>query len=302
MHAPDRTTARCFVDTNVWLYAFIESDDVQKRATAEAIVQSCDVVISTQVINEACVNLVKKASLPEAEIRRLVAAFYEKYTVTQVDQDTLLTALEQAGSPQPPDQSAELQRRCDLFERGIREGLAALRPNPLGCLGDKVQNARAALNATLERVGLRRRDPDAPEPTNELKEKLLETQRHVAGCSYEKAVRAVGEALAMTDFLYHQNDPPMTDRAYQALERASRLLLGSTYIEAQGEIQKARKLLATEPSAAMVRGALKQARDLLISAKQIWVSPSQGMSEAINRQQTAIQEALVMLKTVLGDD
>ncbi len=94
MHAPDRTTARCFVDTNVWLYAFIESVDVQKRATAKAIVQSCDVVISTQVINEACVNLVKKASLPEVEIRYLVAAFYEKYTVTQVDQDTLLTASE----------------------------------------------------------------------------------------------------------------------------------------------------------------------------------------------------------------
>lgn len=62
MHALDRTAARCFVDTNVWLYAFIESDDVQKRATAKAIVQSCAAVISTQVINETCVNLVKKAS------------------------------------------------------------------------------------------------------------------------------------------------------------------------------------------------------------------------------------------------
>jgi predicted nucleic acid-binding protein len=36
----------------------------------------------------------KESIVPEAEIRRLVAAFYEKYTITQVDQDTLLTASE----------------------------------------------------------------------------------------------------------------------------------------------------------------------------------------------------------------
>lgn len=59
----EKPSVPCFVDTNVWLYAFIESTAEQKRLTAKAIVQSCDVVISTQVINETCVNLLKKTAL-----------------------------------------------------------------------------------------------------------------------------------------------------------------------------------------------------------------------------------------------
>jgi predicted nucleic acid-binding protein len=94
MRASEKTSARCFIDTNIWLYAFIESSEAQKRASAKAIVQSFDVVISTQVINETCVNLLKKTSLQEAEIRRLVAAFYTKYTVTKIERSTLLTASE----------------------------------------------------------------------------------------------------------------------------------------------------------------------------------------------------------------
>ena len=50
--------------------------------------------MSTQVINETCVNLLKKALLPEETIRQLVIAFYEKYAVTAMDPSTLLTASE----------------------------------------------------------------------------------------------------------------------------------------------------------------------------------------------------------------
>jgi predicted nucleic acid-binding protein len=85
---------RCFVDTNIWLYAFIESDNAPKREVAKTVVSRQDVVVSTQVINETCVNLLKKASLPEATIRQLVAAFYEKYAVTDIDRSTLLAASE----------------------------------------------------------------------------------------------------------------------------------------------------------------------------------------------------------------
>ncbi len=94
MPALEKPPVRCFVDTNIWLYAFIESNDDQKRITAKAIVQSCDVVVSTQVINEACVNLLKKTPLQEVEIRQLIAAFYEKYIVVESEQDALLTASE----------------------------------------------------------------------------------------------------------------------------------------------------------------------------------------------------------------
>ena len=85
---------RCFIDTNIWLYAFIETDDERKSASAKSIIQKPDVVVSTQVINEVCVNMLRKATLPEKDIRGLTAAFFEKYAVTDTDKVTLLKASE----------------------------------------------------------------------------------------------------------------------------------------------------------------------------------------------------------------
>lgn len=51
-------------------------------------------VISTQVINEVCVNLLKKAHFTEDQISQLIASFYEKYPVIELDKPTLLTASE----------------------------------------------------------------------------------------------------------------------------------------------------------------------------------------------------------------
>ena len=49
-------------------------------------------MVSTQVINETCVNLLRHVAFSEASIRQLVAAFYEKYAVADVDRDSLLDA------------------------------------------------------------------------------------------------------------------------------------------------------------------------------------------------------------------
>lgn len=83
---------RCFVDSNVWLYAFIEGGDANKSFQARSLVQANDITVSTQVINEVCVNLVKKASFAEADVRRLVASFYRRYTVVSLGQATLTKA------------------------------------------------------------------------------------------------------------------------------------------------------------------------------------------------------------------
>lgn len=88
---------RCFIDTNIWLYAFIEANDKRKSVAAKSAIQKLDVVVSTQVISEVCVNLLRKASLPEKDIQALVIAFYEKYTVTDIDKVTLLKASELRG-------------------------------------------------------------------------------------------------------------------------------------------------------------------------------------------------------------
>ena len=90
----EETQQRCFIDTNIWLYAFIETDGEHKSVTAKSVIQKPDVVVSTQVINEVCVNLLKKVSLPEDNIQALITAFYEKYTVTDIDKVILLKASE----------------------------------------------------------------------------------------------------------------------------------------------------------------------------------------------------------------
>jgi predicted nucleic acid-binding protein len=60
----------CFIDTNIWLYAFIPSQDRNK--SAKAIIQQSDIVISSQVIN----------------------SFYNRYNVGLIDKDTLLKSSE----------------------------------------------------------------------------------------------------------------------------------------------------------------------------------------------------------------
>ena len=66
---------QCFVDSNVWLYAVIEdAESATKSATARVLVAERRIV-STQVINEVCVNLLRKAGRSEDEIRQVVRAF-----------------------------------------------------------------------------------------------------------------------------------------------------------------------------------------------------------------------------------
>lgn len=86
------TTKRCFIDTNIWLYAFVASDRQSQYETAKATVNRPEIFISTQVINETCVNLLKKAQWKEITVRELIVAFYEKYGVVDLDQTILQKA------------------------------------------------------------------------------------------------------------------------------------------------------------------------------------------------------------------
>lgn len=84
---------RCFVDTNVWLYAFIVGQDEDKSRAAQSLLQqNDDVVISTQVINEVCVNLIKKVAFAEQDIRELIVSFYADCSVAEVDESVLIRA------------------------------------------------------------------------------------------------------------------------------------------------------------------------------------------------------------------
>jgi predicted nucleic acid-binding protein len=93
MNVPDTDPASCFVDTNIWLYAFVEGDDLRKTADAKSLLEASGVVIvSPQVISEVCVNLIKKAQFSEQQVQQLIESFYAKYVVVEVSKALLLKA------------------------------------------------------------------------------------------------------------------------------------------------------------------------------------------------------------------
>src|SRR5499426_1527133 len=93
MSVPDPEPASCFVDTNIWLYAFVEGDDLRKSARAKSLLEVSSIVsVSPQVINEVCVNLLKKAQFSELQVQQLIESFYAKYVVVEVSKALLLKA------------------------------------------------------------------------------------------------------------------------------------------------------------------------------------------------------------------
>jgi len=81
-----------FIDTNIWLYSFIQSQDREKTELARTIIKKCEIVISAQIINEMCVNLIKKVNFSEGKIQDLIESLYRKYTVFELSQDIILKA------------------------------------------------------------------------------------------------------------------------------------------------------------------------------------------------------------------
>lgn len=60
---PEIDPTRCFLDTNIWLYAFVTSQDRDKSQISKSLIQSKEIVVSAQVINEVSINLIRKLSL-----------------------------------------------------------------------------------------------------------------------------------------------------------------------------------------------------------------------------------------------
>ena len=87
---PDKHVA--FIDTNIWLYAFLDTGEAEKSSRAKEILAQTEPVLSVQVINEICVNLIKKAGFTEEQISQLVEALYEKYPIVEMDEGILLDA------------------------------------------------------------------------------------------------------------------------------------------------------------------------------------------------------------------
>ena len=83
-----------FIDTNIWLYAFLDTGETEKSDRAKALFEQAEPMLSVQVVNEVCVNLIKKADFSEEQISRLIQSFYEKYPIVEMDESILLAASE----------------------------------------------------------------------------------------------------------------------------------------------------------------------------------------------------------------
>ncbi|MBS4050390.1 PIN domain-containing protein [Methylomonas rivi] len=84
-------SVNCFVDSNVWLYAFMDESS-PKHQQALTVIAQPGVMLSTQVVNEVCNNLLRKAGYTEQEIRQTVENFRQRYPIHTVTVDEVCQA------------------------------------------------------------------------------------------------------------------------------------------------------------------------------------------------------------------
>ncbi|WP_346304788.1 MULTISPECIES: PIN domain nuclease [unclassified Microcystis] len=92
------TNSLYFCDSNIWLYRFLidpecnDAEEMRKRNLANALTSRENILISTQIINEVCAVLSKKAKISEIQIRQIIQEFYDGCVVIQLDRNILLRA------------------------------------------------------------------------------------------------------------------------------------------------------------------------------------------------------------------
>lgn len=91
------STPSCFLDSNIWLYALIKAGDTdEKHEKAKQLISNkkASIVVSTQVINEVCVNLLRKSIFNDQQIEDLILSFQKRYRVIELNLEILLKASE----------------------------------------------------------------------------------------------------------------------------------------------------------------------------------------------------------------
>jgi predicted nucleic acid-binding protein len=82
-----------FIDTNIWLYAFSDSQDTHKTQRAKLLVRRTpQIALSTQIVNEVTFNLLRKFQANEHDIQKLIRSLYRKYVIVELDRRILLHA------------------------------------------------------------------------------------------------------------------------------------------------------------------------------------------------------------------
>lgn len=79
-----------FLDTNILLYALCNKDQKKQSVAKKLVLQNAS--ISTQVINETSVNLLKKLHFQEEEVLEFIESCYKRYTIHHIDRQSILQA------------------------------------------------------------------------------------------------------------------------------------------------------------------------------------------------------------------
>ncbi len=83
---------RIFLDSNIWIYALNQCQDMRKHQIANVLANQTGLYLSTQVINEVSVNLIKKGKFKEDQIQNLIQGFYQIHNIIELDINILLKA------------------------------------------------------------------------------------------------------------------------------------------------------------------------------------------------------------------
>lgn len=84
-------SVNCFVDSNIWLYAFMDESS-PKHQQALTVIAQPGLILSTQIVNEVCNNLLRKAGYSEQELRQTVENFRQRYPIHAVTLDEICRA------------------------------------------------------------------------------------------------------------------------------------------------------------------------------------------------------------------
>ena len=84
---------KIFVDSNIWHYAFM-SNQSDKKKKAQQIINNSKIVLNTQVVNEVCYNLIRKANYSNTDIGKFINNLNIIYTIFNINISTILKASE----------------------------------------------------------------------------------------------------------------------------------------------------------------------------------------------------------------
>lgn len=79
-----------FIDTNIWLYGFMKGDERHK--TASLLIAGENIALGTQVLNEICFNLIKKAGYEEDDIAKFIKNMYRRFDILKLNEEIILAA------------------------------------------------------------------------------------------------------------------------------------------------------------------------------------------------------------------